>query len=1078
MEAPIAKDAAQGALDPELARTAIEIPWDDSMAAGDQITLRWIGTRADLTVYDPALPPHVITGREETNKLPININVDGTHLKTLDGGTLQLYFELAKDLNGSIVIRESARAFLLNVGTPRAELPIPIVAGVADGVMDPDLPGTTLTVPIYPNMEIGDEVHYLWKGSKTEELEDWIKINSFTKDKPVVFDIDAQFIADNDEGTIAASYWVIRVGNWRSDSEILNFQVGAGAVPLMPVPKVAGSEDGVLDLAEIPKGAKVVIAAWTPDMNVGDHVYMTWEDDLGKPPFLLDKSITGASNNKDVEFTVPLAEVTKNVGGNVRVTYRVELLAGDDRSSLPLTFDVENDLPVQLPPPAIVEAVGSLLDPGKVPNGANVSIPAEAQLKAGDSVTLNWAGQPGDGSVSPTKSVTTDGELLIPIPYVNVKANDGFSVTLSYTVKRADQSAEGPSPSSTYDIKSAIVAGLLNVMGARFSRSAYEASAKPRRISAFDKNTGATLNAEWQYEGDTGWTQATSWRDSRPWTPLHIRTREDHVVLSAVNIIGNGWAHVAHRDSGDLIGWGYAGFGGTIPPSIITLDDIVEVCSNRAAYAARRKNGDVVAWGSAREGGYLGTNPLDSYVALTSNGFAIAGIRTDGKVYAWGVEIAGGTVPDAVKAHSDITQVIGGEHAFAAIRGTGQVVAWGSPADGGTVPEDVATLTDIKEVSGNHGAFAALRANHRVVAWGAVDRGGRVTMEVADASVAELGAASHYAFSLITTSGQVLAWGNADQGGRVPAAIKSLTDIVEVSATSDAMAARRASGHVVAWGTAASGGEVPADIATLDDIVQVVGNAQAFAALRRNGTVVAWGYPALGGDTSSVVAQLINVKAVYANDQSFVALRSDGEIVTWGNADVGADSSAAQPYLKGRVSYETRLAVSTRALKAQAVASKKSRVSRTVSFSFAEWAKPQLPDAPGDVLDPGDDPEKMIKVHILPGALNYQDRVRLYLEDTLYDWTVVDRNGPGTGIDFEVPAGEFMVGAGGQVRVWYGVIPVGENDEQPSADLLLTISGGFEDDVTLDLTAHDYLFAEAKAPAQTPPGSAPIGPIT
>ncbi|RAU49283.1 MULTISPECIES: Ig-like domain-containing protein [unclassified Pseudomonas] len=1076
MTAPIAKDAAQGALDPDLAKTAIEIPWDDSMAASDQITLRWIGTRADFTVYDPALPPHTITGREETNKLPITISVDGTHLKTLDGGTLQLYFELAKDLNGTIVVRESARATLLNVGEPRAELPNPVVAGVNDGVMDPDLPGTTLTVPVYPNMEIGDEVHSLWKGSKTDELEDWIKINSFTKDKAVVFDIDEAFIKDNDEGTVAASYWVIRKSGRRSDSEILNFQVGAGAVPLLPVAKVAGSEDGVLDLAEIPNGARVVIPAWTPDMNVGDHVYMTWEDDEGTPPFRLDKSITGAGKDKDVQFTVPLADVTENVDATVSVSYRVVPLVGEDRQSLPLMFDVEQDLPVQLPEPVIVEAIGNLLDPNNALSGARVRIPAEAQLKAGDSVTLTWQGQPGDGSVKPTQPVTAEGELLIPIAYSTVKANDGFSVILSYTVKRADQSAEGPSPSRTYDIKSAIVAGLLNVMGARFHRCMYRASATPRRISAFDKSTGAALNAEWQYEGDTGWTQAKSWRDSRPWTPLHIRTSEDHVLLSAVNIIGNGndtstsgdAAQVAHRDSGDVIGWGNAAYGGTIPPTIITMDDIVEVCCSRSAYTARRKNGYVVAWGAATEGGSLGTHPLDSYVALTSNSVAIAGIRTDGKVYAWGVAAYGGTVPDAIKAHSDITQVIGAGTAFAAVRGTGQVVAWGAPAAGGTVPGDVATFTDIKEVSGNFVAFAALRANRRVVAWGTASGGGTVTTEVAAATVAELGAASANAFSLITTSGQVLTWGNAQQGGTVPADIKSLTDIVEVSATWHAMAARRANGHVVAWGTAASGGTVPTDIATLNDIVQVVGNSRAFAALRRNGTVVAWGDASVGGNTSSVVAQLINVKAVYANSQSFVALRSDGEIVTWGYAAGGGDSSAAQPYLKGRVSYETRLAVSTQALKAQAVTPKKSRVSRTVSFSFAEWAKPQVPDALGDVLDPGDDPEKMIKVHIPPGTLKYQDRVSLYLEDTLFDWTVVNRSGPGTGIDFEVPASEFMVGAGGQLRVWYGVIPAGETAEQPSADLLLTISGGFEDDVTLDLTAHNYLVAEGKAPAQPP----------
>lgn len=1081
MAAPVAIDAQQGAIDPELSRTTIDIPWDDSMAAGDQITLRWIGIRADLTVYDPELPAHSITGREEENKQSISMNIDGSHLKSIEGGTLQLHFQLAKDMNGQIVVRESAKATLLNVGAPRAELPLPVVDRVVDGVLNPDKGDTTLTVLAYPGMEIGDEVHYLWNGSKTGELEDWIRINSLSKDKPVVFDIDAEDIDDNDEGTIAASYWVIRFDGRRSDSELLNFQVGAGQAQLLPPPKVAGSEDGVLDLAEIPNGATAVIPNWLPEMEAGDHVYMTWEDDQGTPAFTADKAITGNAVGQDVSFTIPLSEVTKNVGGKVSVSYLVEPLSAEDRPSQSLTFDVEEELPVQLPAPVIVEAVGNLLDPNNVRNGATVRIPVEAQLKTGDSVTLTWAGQPGNGSVSPTQPVSADGELLITIAYATVDANDGFSVVLSYTVKRADGSDEGPSPSKSYDVKSTIGGGLLNVMGARFSRCTYRASATPRRISAFNATTDAPLQADWQYEGDANWTHADSWRDHSPWLPLHVRTSEDHVVLKPVNFIGNGndtttagdAALVAHRDSGDVIGWGHAAYGGTIPPTIITMDDIVEVSCTRSAYCAIRKNGYVVAWGNATEGGALGTVPLDSFISLCSNSVSIAGIKTDGKVYAWGVAASGGAVPAPIQAYSDIIEVVGAGTAFAAIRGTGHVVAWGTAAAGGTVPADIATFTDIVEVSGNFTAFAALRANHRVVAWGTAANGGTVTTEVASATVAELGASTARAFSLITDTDQVLAWGDASYGGTVPPDIKSLTDIREVSATWQAFAARRANGHVVAWGAAAMGGLVPTEIATLDDIVQVVGNSKAFAALRRNGTVVAWGDITVGGDTSSVVAELINVKAVYANSQSFVALRSDGVVVTWGNAAGGGDSSAVQPYLRNRVSYETSAVVGSKRFIAgtrinRSMRANNNRASAVRSLSIAEWAKPQVSEAPGDVLNPGDNPDRTIPVHIPPGELKYKDRVNLYLEEILFDWTVVGRNGPGQGLDFAVPASNFMAYTGTQLKVWYGVVPDGESDEQPSAELVLTIAGGFDDDATLDLAAHNYVVAQARAPAQIP----------
>lgn len=1089
MAAPIAKDAVQGALAPELTRTYIEIPWDDSMASGDQVTLRWIGIRADLTVYDPVLAPRSITGRDEANKLPLSIIVDGVHLKAIDGGTLQLFFELAKDTPDGPVVRESARATLLAVGAPRAELPLPIVEGVEDGVINPDLPGTTLTVPRYSTMQIGDVVHYLWDGTHTEELEDSLRITSFSKDKDVVFNIEAQFIKDNEEGSIAASYWVDRIEGRRSNSEILEFQVGTQR-QVLPPPSVPGSEDGTLDLAEVPDGASVVIAAW-PNMAAGDQVYMTWADDQGTPAFTLDRSIRGNDIGRDVTFTVPLVEVTKNVNGHVSVSYRVEPLEGGDLASQIHSFDVRKELPIQLPLPIIVEAVGGLLDPENALSGAKVRIAVEAQLKTGDSVTLTWAGQPGSGSVTPTQPVVSNGELLIPIAYATVKANDGFQVTLSYTVRRADGTVEGPSPINKYDVKSAIAPGLLNVMGARFCRGTYRASAGPSRISAFNDTTGNPLVAEWQYQGDATWIQGNTWEDTRPEVELHVRTSDDHVVLKPVNFIGNGndittvgdAAQVAHRDIGDVVGWGHAAYGGAIPATIITMDDIVEVCCTRSAYAARRENSHVVAWGNAVEGGSLGAVASDNFVSLSSNSIAFAGIKADGKVYGWGNAAAGGQVPDAIQALSDITQVIGAGTAFSAIRKTGQVVAWGTAAAGGVVPPDIGTFTDIIKVSGNFTAFAALRRNGRVVAWGTAANGGTVSQEAAAATVAQLGASTARAFSLITTSGQVVAWGDLTYGGNVPADIRTFTDIREVSATWQAFAALRGNGRVVAWGVGTTGGIVPADIATLNDIVQVVGNSKAFAALRRNGTVVAWGDATVGGNTAAVVTQLIKVKAVYANSQSFVALRSDGEIVTWGNAAGGGDSSAVQSLLRNRVSYERSLAVSSQALRSQGVlnqtrrsisspaGSKSTRSMSSLSafsLSLSQWAKPRISEAPGDLLDPGNSPDRPIVVAVPPGALQYRDRVNLYIEDNLFDYAIVGRNGPGNGIEYDVPASEFIAYTGGQMRVWYGVVPSGDTEEQPSDILLLTISGGFEDDATLDLSAHNYVVAEAKAPAKIP----------
>ena len=558
-----------------------------------------------------------------------------------------------------------------------------------------------------------------------------------------------------------------------------------------------------------------------------------------------------------------------------------------------------------------------------------------------------------------------------------------------------------------------------------------------------------------------------------------MRSQGDLVTLNPANIIGNGndtytnadAAQVAHRDTGDVIGWGNAAYGANIPSTIITMDDIVEVSSTRSAYAARRTNNHVVVWGNPAEGGALGTVPSDNFVTVTSNGMAFAGLKSSGSVVVWGDARYGGALPPDIAGLTDVTLIAGAAIAFAALRRTGQVVAWGHASHGAIVPDDIKALTDIVEISGNYGAFCAIRANHRVVGWGNPAGSGSVPADIAALTdIRELGAATSEAFTLIRNNGQVRAWGAATHGGAIPADIASLTDIQEISSSWQAFAARRGNGHVVAWGPATHGGTVPQDIATLNDIVQVTGNGKAFAALRRNGTVVAWGDATVGGSTASVVAELTNVQAVYGNSQSFAALTSDGRVVTWGIVGGGGDSSSVQDLLRGQVSYLATAASRGRAMAARRASDDLvNEVNGITTFQAAAiWVKPIIEEAENDVLDPGTDPGRAIVVHIPPGTLKYLDKVSLYIGEELTDYTTVGRNGPGPGIDFEVPASVFQNVTETTVGVWYGVILASATDEQPSDELLLTLSAGFEADATLDLGTKNYIVAEHQLPSSPP----------
>ncbi|QXI39738.1 hypothetical protein [Pseudomonas xantholysinigenes] len=609
-----------------------------------------------------------------------------------------------------------------------------------------------------------------------------------------------------------------------------------------------------------------------------------------------------------------------------------------DLPSAPLNFRVSRTAAPRLEAPIIVEADGGALDPAKVPNGATIRINAKALIKTGDKVTVEWVGTSAEGSATLPKTAEADGVLDITAPLALVKANEGASVTLTYTIERSGAGVpEGPSEASTYNVKSNLQPGTLKVMGARWSRGSYRASGASRWLMAFDSTTGQPLEVQWQYDGDAGWSAPSArFRDTDPSRLLRASSATDVVTLNTPNLIGNGVdgvvagqaAFTAHRNTGDLVVWGNPACGGGSLGAIGTMTDINEVSCTGSAFAARTHSGQVVAWGDVNSGG-ISPVPARTYVQVSGNSVAFAAINDQGKVSAWGAAASGGTVPDSIKLLDDVTGLAATGTAFAALRRNGAVVAWGDSEKGGTVKPPIDGFNDISEVLGNNVAFAALHGANRVVGWGVAASGGTVPDEIAALTdVVELSCATAHAFALRhgtpKTGVFVKTWGNASYGGTVNPIIAGFNDILTVVSTWQSFAALRGNGRinkVVAWGgDANTGGVVPEEISDLDDVVQLAGSSKAFAALRRTGEVVAWGTAALGGTIpDAVAARLKDVVALYSNSHGFAALTADNQVVTWGHATGGGDSSAVDERLQGKLSYYATPAGAGRASRARAL---------------------------------------------------------------------------------------------------------------------------------------------------------------
>ncbi|NTZ98278.1 Ig-like domain repeat protein [Pseudomonas koreensis] len=356
LKAPIAEDAEQGALDPDLPRTRIEIPWDDSFESGQAIKLFWLGTLPDFTPYLPDLPFRPITHGDVNDKVSLYITVDSAHIKVVEGGTLELYYQLLSDdgvlakldrYSAINAVRESEHAPLLAVGEPRLELPMPKVEGVVDNVLDPDRNGTTLSAT-WLNTLVDDKVTREWVGSKTGLDSDWITLNSFTAGREVPFSISANLIKGNEDGTVQARYFVERAGERTRYSQPLDFNVGA-AQELDP-PTITQAVDS--------KGAPIANGGTTVDTTV------TLSGAGAKGQKVQIKDGTSVKGEATVNLTTGLWELTVTGLSVAAHSFTAIALYGSGQVSAAWTLNVVEAITIVASPMVLA---GPHLVPGPAP---------------------------------------------------------------------------------------------------------------------------------------------------------------------------------------------------------------------------------------------------------------------------------------------------------------------------------------------------------------------------------------------------------------------------------------------------------------------------------------------------------------------------------------------------------------------------------------------------------------------------------------------------------------------------------------------------------------------------------------
>lgn len=395
--APIAEDAQNGALDPDLSEVRIRIPHDPRIDEHKGIELKWLAIRADLTTYEPDLDWYMPTANEANDPAGFVIRVEGKHLKTAEGGTLDLSYNLLEDKDGNIIRRASQHAALLNVGTPQFELVAPSVLGEADGMLEPNdlvngLSKVTCPAPVANPTLPNDVVTWqLRDANGTLLFEDRKTLNALTAGRDVTFSLDADFVQEHFEGnrskSLTVSYNILRANTGKfSYSNPLEFTVGQVEVPALT--SVKGSPSG----EEIPDGGTTVETALTLTGTASKGKQVEIFD--GSGPSAQSKGIASA----DLETRV--WSISISVPEGARRLYAQSLY-----HSSPTYSNVRHLTVAQMVPPTISSVKGSTS--GKeIPDGG-ITVETTLILTGTASKGLQVEIFDGNGSSAVSKGIAT-----------------------------------------------------------------------------------------------------------------------------------------------------------------------------------------------------------------------------------------------------------------------------------------------------------------------------------------------------------------------------------------------------------------------------------------------------------------------------------------------------------------------------------------------------------------------------------------------------------------------------------------------------------------------------------------------
>ncbi|QHA83230.1 hypothetical protein E3Z27_16865 [Pseudomonas mediterranea] len=417
------------------------VAMDANFKAGDEVEIHLTGTTAEGEKID-----EVIFAPEKILSVPsiLEFKRPSAEVRQLAGGLHAAFFYRLIKADGSDDL--TSKVFSPRIVGRANPLAAPIPLDEIAGTLDPQLPGTTIEIPLDPAMEEGNAIALIWNGiteSGSAYTPD-LPLHPLSKNEaegsvPIEIVVAGEHLTAIEGGTLDLYYKLLRDAVSREviEEESLHADLLTIGMPQaeLPPPVVEGESDGVLDPADKPNGTRLIVRQYS-GQEAGDRVHILWWGSItGR--YRDSLPVTEVTANQDIPFTISAALIEGNRNGTVRAMYWVKRAGGGTSPSETLLMSIGAGM--DLTAPSVKQATGSSptqqLNPVTAKDALTVVIP-DYGVQPGDQVSVTWTGTAGAGSYTkPAGDLPSNREIDLPVSVIAY--NLGRSVTVSYTVTRS-----------------------------------------------------------------------------------------------------------------------------------------------------------------------------------------------------------------------------------------------------------------------------------------------------------------------------------------------------------------------------------------------------------------------------------------------------------------------------------------------------------------------------------------------------------------------------------------------------------------------------------------------------------------